>query len=87
MLKIKGKPLEEDTSPEVLGKSSPIELAPVLIPMTTYKALYEIASKNSCTVADVFSKAISEFISKQNKPPVKETQANNSDFTFRKTKK
>lgn len=84
-MKVKGTPIED--AQEILGQPGDVELSMVMIPMTTYKVLLEISKQENCTVADVFSRAIVNYVNKKsdlgNQPVVKDKKV---DFVFKKSK-
>lgn len=81
-MKVKGTPVTLD---DELGSAGDVELAVLMVPMSTYQLILEHARKESRTVAEVFSAAIIGYINHQNAPVVP-TPKPTPDFVVRRKK-
>ena len=86
-MKFKGEVIEPEP---ILGQGTDLELAMIMLPMTTYRALAEQATKEGITVASMLSKALSEYVNKDKHKETlefpNEPKQSKIDFSFKKRK-
>ena len=69
----------DDTSvEEALGAGGEVEIVPLLVPMTTYKLISEMASREGCTAGEYMERALVSYMkrgmeqeAKAQEPPVR----------------
>lgn len=59
-MKVKGDPYRE--AEQALGPSGELEMTMLLVPMSTYRLVHDQAQKESCTVGQLFEKAILQYL-------------------------
>lgn len=60
-MRVRGQ-IPDNTEQGILGPAGNVEFVPLLIPMRTYQTISEQAKELGCTVAEVFERAISEYL-------------------------